>query len=94
MTEKNASDLHLRSNKPAVFAAKGLSLRRVGSSVRLSLPSAASVRVVDLRGSEVMASRRCEAGTRELSLSRATSMLFVQVRSGTSTTTLPLEPVR
>lgn len=82
------------SNKPAVSAAKGLSLRRVGSGVRLSLPSAASVRVVDLRGSEVMASRRYEAGTRELSLPRATSMLFVQVRSGTSTTTLPLEPVR
>ena len=60
----------------------------------VTLAEEATVRAVDASGRQVMASQELIAGVHSLDLASSRSTLFVQVRSGSSTTTLPLEPIR
>ena len=69
-------------------------LRRTDALTEIVLPFPALVRVVDASGRQVLASTEFASGAHGLDLPPSRSMLFVQVRSGNSTTTLPLEPMR
>ena len=69
-------------------------LRRTGRSTEIVLPFAARISVVDATGRHVVAETGFSAGVHSLEVPAGSAMLFVQVRSGVSTTTLPLEPVR
>jgi hypothetical protein len=73
--------------------AAGPFLRWVGQSVDLALTAPALVRVVDLQGRSVLPQTQLAAGSHELALPRNGAMMFVQVRSGSSTTTMPLQPL-
>ena len=70
------------------------SLRRLGGAVVLDLSAPATVRAIDLSGRQVLSATAYSAGRHALDLPANGSVLFVQVRTGLSTTTLPLEPVR
>jgi len=70
------------------------SLRRIGGAAILQLSAPATVRAIDLSGRQVLSATALSAGRHALNLPATGSMLFVQVRTGRSTTTLPLEPVR
>lgn len=76
---------------PAKARAGGPSLRRVGQVASLELPVAACVRAIDVSGREILPSTAFAAGRHSLRLP-GRGMLFVQVRSGMSTVTFPLEP--
>ena len=67
------------------------SVRRVGQSANLTLSAPACIRAIDISGREVMPFTSFAAGRHSLRLP-GRGMLFVQVRSGMSTTTFPLEP--
>ena len=69
-------------------------LRRGGGGADLELPLPASVRVIDAVGREILPSTDFAPGTHPLRFSAGRSLLFVQVRTGLSTTSLPLEPTR
>jgi hypothetical protein len=69
-------------------------VRHVGGAVVLDLSTPATVRAIDLSGRQVLSQTAYSAGRHDLTLPATGSMLFVQVRTGPSTTTLPLEPVR
>jgi hypothetical protein len=71
----------------------GPSLIRVGSVAQLRLRVPARVRAVDLRGREVLPESYLAAGDHDLPLPRFRSPVFVQVRAGAATTTLPLGPL-
>jgi hypothetical protein len=79
--------------QPATLPAQ-ISLRRIGGAVVLELSAPATVRAIDLSGRQVLSATQLPAGRHALDLPENGSMLFVQVRSGPSTTTLPLEPLR
>jgi len=78
--------------QPKVLPARA-SLRRLGGTVVLDLSAPATVRAIDLSGRQVLSATAFPAGRHALNLPADGSMLFVQVRSGPSTTTLPLEPM-
>jgi hypothetical protein len=69
------------------------SLRWVGRDADLLLPSPSQVEVVDLTGRAVVPKTDFAAGSHRLTLPNGNAMLFVLVRSGVRTTTLPLEPL-
>lgn len=75
-------------------SASAVRLRRWGRVTEIVLPFPAQVRVVDASGRQVLSSGELASGTHALDLPPSRCTLFVQVRSGISTTTLPLEPVR
>jgi hypothetical protein len=77
---------------PAKVRVAGASLRRVGQEASLDLPAPACVRAIDLSGREILPSTAFPAGHHALRLSQGRGMLFVQVRTGISTVTIPLEP--
>jgi hypothetical protein len=79
---------------PAKARVAGATLRRVGQAANLELPAPACVRAVDLSGREILPSTPFAAGHHSLLLPQGHGMVFVQVRTGLSTTTLPLEPAR
>jgi len=72
----------------------GPTLRRVGQAADLDLPVPALVRAIDISGREILPLTEFAAGSHFLRFPASRSMLFVQARSGVSTVTLPLEPVR
>jgi hypothetical protein len=70
------------------------SLVRAGVALELELPAPAVVRAVDLSGREVLPAVEFASGRHALHLPASRSLMFVQVRIGMSTTTLPVETVR
>jgi len=80
--------------KAKAEAISGPSLRWAGRDAYLELRAPALVQVVDLTGRQVVPETPFAIGSSRLSLPRGSSMLFVQLRSGSRTTTLPLAPLR
>jgi len=70
------------------------SLHRVGHSVDLELSNSSDVRVIDVFGHQVMPETEFTAGIHALHLPESGAILLVRVRTGLSTTTLPLLPIR
>ena len=67
------------------------SIHRVGQAASLNLTASSYVRAVDISGRELLPLTAFAPGKHSLTLP-SRGMLFVQVRSGLSTTTLPLQP--
>jgi hypothetical protein len=72
----------------------GATLHSVGRTVDLELSGSSQIRVTDAVGHQVLPLTEFAPGIHALDLPHGRGMLFVQIRAGASTTTLPLLPVR
>ena len=72
----------------------GASFHLIGRKLEISVPAAAQIQVVDIAGQQVAREAAIPVGTSVMNLPQSASMLFVQARSGSFSTTLRVPPIR